>query len=619
MIIAGTSDHSALLAADPDPTAQPVKTAPEEKAPKQSIAELLDGATPVGEGIAQIYQKEGQTLLALESAAFGRLFHWYAEAVVQPPQLVSNNGTAVGETVMRLERRGNRVFLRDLVSGFDKRAASAPRSEPLGGSPSGVKLDPIELSLAEPGLGAIITGFDIMAEDKDGTVLLDLTPVFSAVFGGSISVQKYFANAGLGFAAVDPGRSYIVSATSFENGVAIRSHLTLGNATGDSASIVIGHSIMALPENLMPAREFDDRVRYFQTSFAEYGGPDVVKDRALILRHRLERPEGAPDGLTDPKKPIVYYIGRSVPDRWRPYLKAAVESWQPAFEAADFTNAIIARDAPSAQEDPGWSPEDTNNNVIRWIAQPVTNAMGPVTYDPRSGEILGAHILVWPQVMDFFSTYYFVLHSSVDPDATSFPLSVEKLGELLTYVVAHEVGHTLGLRHNHIASTAFTTAEQRNPEFANKYGPSASIMAYGRFNQAAQSGDGVTKFIPGIGTYDRFAIKWGYTPLAGLSQSEQKETLDNWAHAAERDRLLRWAAGEKPEEFRATFDPRVQHENTGADRVQATRLGIARLKTTIAGLPESTGGDLKRTRQVATRTLAVHSTFLTALFRLSAG
>ena len=189
--------------------------------------------------------------------------------------------------------------------------------------------------------------------------------------------------------------------------------------------------------------------------------------------------------------------------------------WQPAFEAAGFSNAIIAVDAPSPQSDPDWSVEDIGHNVIRWVPTDRVNALGPHVVDPRSGEILSAHILIWPSVLDYFSKYYFALFGTVDPAAAKLPFSTEKAGELLSYIVAHEVGHTLGLRHNHIASTAYTVEQMRDPVFANAHGPNSSIMAYGRFNQVAQPGDGVTQLIPKIGPYDIAAIDWGYGQFGG--------------------------------------------------------------------------------------------------------
>ncbi len=238
--------------------------------------------------------------------------------------------------------------------------------------------------------------------------------------------------------------------------------------------MVIGHSIVFLPDKPMAHRTADPRIGYFESQFTEFeAGPgSAVTRRNAIIRFRLEKKDPAA-AVSDPVKPIVYYIGPGVPKRWRPYVKAGVELWKPAFEAAGFSNAITAVDAP---DDPNFSVEDITNNIIRWVPTDRVNAFGPHVVDPRSGEILAAHILVWPSVLDYMSKYYYGVAGTLDPQAAKLPLPQEKLGQILTYIVAHEVGHTLGLRHNHIASTAYSAGQMRDPAFANVHGPNSSIM-----------------------------------------------------------------------------------------------------------------------------------------------
>jgi hypothetical protein len=256
------------------------------------------------------------------------------------------------------------------------------------------------------------------------------------------------------------------------------------------------------------------------------------------------------------------------------------------FRAAGFSNAIEARDAPTPEQDPEWSPEDARYNVIRWVPQPFSNAMGPSVSDPRSGEILFAHILIWPQVLDYFSRYYWMHARGNDPGVDRLPISEAKQAELMAYVVAHEVGHSIGLRHNHLASTAYTVKQLRDPAFANVHGPNASIMAYGRFNQAAQPGDGVTQVMALHGPADYFAIDWGYG-VHGRTAVEERAELERLARAAAADPLKRWGAGEIGFEESWKLDPRVQFENVGAERVEATRLGIRSVTRSIAALDEA--------------------------------
>ncbi|MFC3613322.1 zinc-dependent metalloprotease [Lutimaribacter marinistellae] len=564
---AGTSEADATeVAGDADP-----------------YAKTLAGATQLGEGPGQLWEKDGQTFLTLPPDLLNRIFMWYAEAVSLPVGVISSGGNAIGETVVRLERRGDTIFVRDLA-GESARRAAVSNAGPL----SKAKLAPIQLAVESVTLGSVLFGMPILAEGPDGKLLMDVTDVFSSDIGGPLAAASVLAGP-LGPPIHDPSRSWIERARSFPENLSIRSHLTFASPDGSSQSMIVGHSLAILPEEPMTPRIASPYMGYFSTSFVEFGDDTPVRDVNYILRHRLERADPNASGLSDPVQPLVYYIGQGIPDRWRPYVKEGIEMWNLAFEAAGFSNAIVARDAPTPEEDPEWSAEDARINVVRWLPQEVANAMGPVIYDPRSGEILSAHILVWPSVVPFFETYYYLLHNAVDEEANNLPLSPELQGELMRYVIAHEVGHTLGLRHNHLASTVWSIAQQRDPDFMAANGPNGSIMAYGRWNQAAQPGDGVETFYPRITAYDRLAIEYGYRDFGDAQ--ETKVGLSKLIERSLNNRPLRWAAAEMPSESRQGNDPRVQRENTASDRVEATRLVTARLYLALANLRDASGND----------------------------
>lgn len=596
----------------------------------KAFAAAVGDAPPIGRGPLVAYRAKDRVLLSVPLPMLGRLFFWYVEAARFPPTAVAVQGNSVAEAVVSLERQGGRLLVRDRSPAFKKRS---PSGVPAG---DGVDIDPrratapIERAIDAAALGPVVVALPILAEG-DGRLLVDLTDPFSTDIDG-LTATHHIASAGLVPApiplTVDPARSFIADVDVYPDNLHVRSHLTFrAQDPGDPiagfkpVSIELGHSIVALPERPMAARRYDDRVGFIPEFFTEFEAADGSASsgplRGVIKRHRLEKKDPSA-AVSDPVKPIVFYIGRGVPERWRGALKRGVESWEPVFRAAGFSNAIIARDAPTPEEDPDWSPEDARYNVIRWVAQPHVNAMGPSVSDPRSGEILFAHILVWPQVLEYFSRYYWMSARGLDPGIDRLPLSEDKQVELMTYIVAHEVGHSIGLRHNHLASTAYSVRQLRDPAFANVHGPNASIMAYGRFNQAAQPGDGVTRVMAGVqGPWDYFAIQWGYG-VHGSTPAEEQAALDRLAAEAAADPLRRWGAGEDGFEEAWMLDPRVQMENTGAERVEATRLGLRNVARAVAALGEA-APDNDTYRATWTQALGRYDTMIASTLKLVGG
>ena len=272
-----------------------------------------------------------------------------------------------------------------------------------------------------------------------------------------------------------------------------------------------------------------------------------------------------------------------------PFIKKGIEDWQVAFEAAGFKNAIIAKDPPTKEEDPEWSPEDVRYSVVRYLASPIPNANGPHVSDPRSGEILESDINWYHNVMTLLRNWFFVQTAAINPDAQGVAFDDEVMGRLIRFVSSHEVGHTLGLPHNMGSSVAYPVDSLRSASFTKKYGTAPSIMDYARFNYIAQPGDDGVALMPDIGVYDKYAIQWGYKPILDKTAEEEKTILNEWILEHAGDPLYRFGH----QQLGDIVDPSSQTEDLGDDAVKASTYGIANLKRIIPKLVEWTKEDGK--------------------------
>ena len=358
------------------------------------------------------------------------------------------------------------------------------------------------------------------------------------------------------------------------------------NGASNTLSMEMHHSMLLLPDNPMEPRMCDERVGFFSASQIDYGLDEQrATTQCFITRWRLEPSDPAAFArgeLVDPVKPIVYYIDPATPEKWRPYLKQGIEDWQVAFEEAGFSNAIQAADAPTAEEDPNWSPEDARYSVIRYLASPVQNASGPHVHDPRTGEILESDIQWYHNVMNLVRNWFFVQTSAVNPEARRVDFDDELMGELIRFVAAHEVGHTIGLQHNMQGSAAYPVDSLRT-SFTCRMGVASSIMDYARFNYVAQPGDDAC-LMPLIGPYDKFAIEWGYRPIAGTDRVSERDALRASVARMQKDPMFRFSSP-------TGADPTALSEAIGDDAMRASDYGVANLERVVSNLVEWTFED----------------------------
>ena len=473
------------------------------------------------------------------------------------------------------------------------------QSRPLPESPEN---DAITRSVRDNFISPLIADFKLEACNADSTsVIIQINDIYD---GSETSINNVFDNINLGTSAVKD-LSRIMSIKAFPNNIVATSELTTKVREGMSAvnvTVEVSSSLVLLPEKPMMGRLDDPKVGYFTKDLLYFSdSQQKTEEKKYITRWRLEpKPENREaylrGELVEPEKPIVFYIENSTPYRWRKYIKQGIEDWQVAFERAGFKNAIIAKELPDSI---AANADDINYSVVTYTASSKANAMGPSILDPRSGEILEADIMWWHNVISMVQEWITVQTGAIDPKARGTKLPDEMMGDAIRFVACHEVGHSLGLRHNMMGSWTFPTDSLRSKSFTDKMNSTASsIMDYARYNYVAQPGDGVTAVSPHIGPYDIFAIEYGYRWYGLPTPEAEKDVLYDFLNK-HNGRLYKYSEAQDP---RSAVDPRAQNEDLGDDPVRSSELGIANLKRIVPEIIKwTTTGEKGQTYEEASR------------------
>ena len=539
---------------------------------KKSVDSLTKDMN-MSKGIINSYTKNNKLLFEIPNGILGKEI-LVVTRLAQVPSGYSpyiNAGSKTSEQVISFFRKNNRVDIRQLsynnIADLD---------------------DPISQSVIENNFSPILASFEIKNSDTS-SFLIDVSEYFLKDSPGFNIINSRVKDQ-YKIGGVDRRRSSIDSARSFPENIEILATLTFNtnkppriNRT-KTFSFQVNHSFILLPSEKMKIRHFDHRVGWFTVNKIDYSSSALKSDSfKLIRRWRLEPKDEeaySKGELVEPKKKIIYYLDPATPKKWRPYFIKGIEDWNSVFEKAGFKNAIVAKNPPTKDEDPDFSPEDIRYSTVRYVASETRNATGPSVSDPRTGEILESDIIWYHNHLRSYRNRYLLETGAANPSARTLETPEKEIGEMMRRVISHEIGHALGLPHNMKASSAYPVDSLRSGEFTQKMGIATTIMDYARYNYIAQPGDKNIRFIRQLGPYDDYSIEWGYRYFPGKSVNEEKEILSKFVDQKSLNPIYMFGS--------SWGDPNSQTENIGDDPVKASYYGIKNLKIVAKNLSEWT-------------------------------
>ncbi|MES2805153.1 MAG: zinc-dependent metalloprotease [Bacteroidota bacterium] len=542
----------------------------------QPYSKVINESAKSKLGLFTISKVDNKFFFQIPDSLFNRYMLVVTRYLSTPEGMGRFGGEKANEQTIYFEKGANNtVFLRSLQYKQDVRNADSMLAKALAGSNE----------------NPIVAAFPIKAINPDTkNIVIDVTDAFKKDNPMFSLASQEKTDKKLTTLADD--KSFIETIDVYPINIEVKTTKTYTNATASSGSITLrlNTSIVLLPKTPMRKRFADERVGYFANKYVLFDDDEQrAQAKYIVQRYRLEPKDKdikkyERGELVEPKKQIVYYIDPATPKKWRPYLIAGINDWQKAFEAAGFKNAIVGKEWP--EDDKTMSLEDARYSVVRYYASETPNAYGPRVSDPRSGEIIESHVGWYHNVMKLVQKWYMIQAGPLDPRARKMHLDDELMGQLIRFVSSHEIGHTIGLRHNMGASNATPVEKLRDKKWVEANGHTVSIMDYARLNYVAQPEDNISPegIYPRIGMYDKWAIKWGYGYFPNAKDEfEEEKLLSKLTTDSLGANPKLWFGGEGKEE-----DPRSQTEDLGDDAVLASDYGIKNLKRVVPNLIEWT-------------------------------